>query len=51
MQVLRCRWSIKVIKGSKTILKGERTANLYKMIGSIIVGDVSAATEKDTTRL
>ena len=32
-----------------TILKGERTANLYKLRGSIIVGDASAAT-KDTTR-
>ena len=35
-----------------TILKGEPTANLYKMTGSIIVGDASATTEKDdTTRL
>jgi len=35
-----------------TILKGERTTNLYKMTRSIIVGDASAATEKeDTTRL
>jgi len=35
-----------------TILKGERIANLYKMIGSVIVGDTSAATEKeDTARL
>jgi len=33
----------KVIKGSTTILKGERIANLYKLIGSIIVGDASAA--------
>ena len=28
------------------ILKGERIENLYKLTGSIIVGDVSAATEK-----
>ena len=35
-----------------TILKGEQTANLYKMKGSIIIGDVSVATEnKDITRL
>jgi len=34
------------------ILKGERTANLYKTIGSIITNDSLAATEKkDTTRL
>jgi len=44
--------AIKVTKGSMTILKGERTANLYKLIGSIIIGDASAATEKkDTIRL
>ena len=43
---------IKVTKGSMMILKGERTANLYKTIGSIIINDSSAATEKeDTTRL
>jgi len=43
---------IKVTKGSMIILKGERTANLYKLTGSIIVGDASTATEKeDTTRL
>jgi len=43
---------VKVIKSFMTILKRERTANLYKMIGSIIVGDVLAATEKeDITRL
>ena len=50
-QVLRCRWSIKVTKGSMMILKGERTVNLHKIIESIIVGDVSAVTEKDTARL
>ena len=37
------------IKGSMTILRGERNAKLYKMTGSIIVGDASAATEKDGT--
>jgi len=43
---------IKVTKGSIKILKGEQTTNLYKLIGSIIVGDASAATKKeDTTRL
>ena len=43
---------IKVTRGSTTILKGERAANLYKLTGSIIVGDASAATEKeDTIRL
>ena len=34
------------------ILKGERITNLYKLIGSIVIGDASAATEKeDTTKL
>ena len=43
---------IKVTKGFMTILKRELTTNQYKMEGSIIVGDASAATEKeDTTRL
>ena len=43
---------IKVTRGFMTILKGERTTNLYKLTGSIIVGEPSAATEKeDTTRL
>ena len=42
---------IKVIKGFLTILKGEQTSNLCKLIGSIIVGDASTSTEKeDTTR-
>ena len=31
------------------ILKGDRTTNLYKMTESIIVGDVSATTEKENT--
>ena len=45
--------TIKVTKGFMTVLKGERTTNLYKLTGSIIIGDASAAaTEKeDTTRL
>ena len=30
---------VKVTKGSMTILKGEQTSSLYKMIGSIIIGD------------
>ena len=34
------------------IVKGERIANLYKLTGSIIIGDASIATDKeDTTRL
>jgi len=40
---------IKVTKGSMTILKRERTVNSYKMKGSIIIGDASAATEEDGT--
>ena len=31
------------------ILNGKQTANLFKMTGSIIVGDASAATEKEDT--
>jgi len=42
---------IKVTKGSMTILKRERTTNLYKMTRSIIVGDASPVTEEDITRL
>ena len=35
-----------------TIFKGEQTANLYKMIESIIISNASGATEKeDNTRL
>jgi len=41
---------IQITKGSMTILKGERTTNLYNLTGSIIVSDASAATEEDTTR-
>ena len=57
MKARGCKFSstdrgIKVTKGSMTILKGERTTNLYKLTGSIIVGNVSTATEKaDTIRL
>ena len=57
LEARRCKFSgadraIKVSKGSMMILKGERTANLYKLIGRIIIGDASATTEKDdTTRL
>ena len=40
---------VKVTKSSMTILKGERAMNLYKMIGSIIVDDTLAATEKEDT--
>jgi len=44
--------AIKVTRGSIMILKEERTSNLYKLTGSIIIGDTSATTEnEDTTRL
>ena len=42
---------IKVTKGFMMILKGERMANLYNMIGSVIVGDASATTEKEDTTI
>jgi len=53
LKAQRCKFSsadgdIKVTKGSMTILKGERSTNLYKMIGSAIVGDASTTIEKDT---
>jgi len=38
---------IKATKGSMMILKRERITNLYKLTGSIIVGDASALTEKE----
>jgi len=41
---------INITKCFMTILKGERSANLYKMIGSVFVGDVSTTMEKDITR-
>ena len=40
---------IKVTRGSMMILKGEHTAKLCKLTGSIIVGDASATTEKEDT--
>jgi len=44
---------VTVTRGSVMILKGERVRNLYSMIGSVIVGDASAAAAEkgDTTRL
>ena len=52
VQVLRCNRGIKVTKGSITILKEERIANLYKLKEIIIVDYASVATEKeDNTRL
>ena len=53
LKAQRCKFSstdgcIKVTKGFMTILKGERSTNLYKMIGSAIVGDASTTIEKDT---
>jgi len=52
LETQSCKFSgadggIKVSKGSMTILKGEQTKTLYKMIESIIIGDVSASTEND----
>ena len=38
---------IKVTRDSMMILKRERTTNLYKLTGRIIVGVASAATEKE----
>jgi len=40
---------IKVTKGSMMILKGKRTINLYRLIGSIIVCDALAAMENEYT--
>ena len=34
-----------------TVLKTERTMNFYKVIGSVVIGNDSVATEKDTIRL
>ena len=51
VQVFDADGGIKVTRGSMMILKGEHIAKLCKLTGSIIVGDASAATEKeDTTR-
>ena len=41
--------AIKVTRVSMTILKRERITNLYKLTGSIIIGDASAVTEKENT--
>jgi len=41
---------VKVTNGSVTILKGERSTNLYKMIECVIVGNASTTMEEDTTR-
>ena len=38
---------INITKGFMTIVKAEWTTNLYKLTGSIIVSDTSAATEKE----
>ena len=57
LEVQRCKFlgadgGTKVTKGSMMILKGERMMNLYKMIGSVIIGNASVTTEKeDSTRL
>ena len=40
--------ALKIIKGSKTFLKVEHTVNLYKMIGSVMIGDASVAIELGT---
>ena len=41
--------ALKVTKGSMTILKVELTRNLYKVIGSVVIGDASVTI--DTARL
>ena len=43
--------ALKVTKSSITVLKVERTMNLYKVIESMVISDASIATEKDITRL
>ena len=40
---------LKATKGSMTVLKGERTTNLYKVIESVVIGDASVATKKENT--
>ena len=40
---------IKVTKGFMMTLKGEQIANFYKLTGNIIIGNASAATEKEDT--
>ena len=54
LEAQRCNFSdmdgaLKVTKGSMTVLKVERTMNLYKVIGSMVIGDTSVATEKEDT--
>jgi len=41
--------ALKVIKGSMIVLKVERTTNLYKEIGSVVIDDASIATKNDNT--
>ena len=41
--------AIKVTKGSMIILKGEWIENLYKLAGSIIIGDALATIENEDT--
>ena len=55
LKAQECKFSgmagaIKVTEGSMMVLKAERTTNLYKEIGSVVIGDASVATE-DTTKL
>src|SRR5438270_9361650 len=38
--------TLKVRKGSRMVLKGERIANLYQVNGSVIVGDALPVTKK-----
>jgi len=40
---------VTVTKGSTIVLRGERKANLYKLKGSVIIGDTSVTTEKEET--
>ena len=44
LEAQKCKFSgtgggIKVTKDSMTVLKGERSTNLYNMIGSVIISD------------
>ena len=41
--------ALMVSKGSMTVLKTERTMNLYRVIESVVIGDSSIATEKENT--
>ena len=43
--------ALKATKGSTTVLKVERTPNLYKVIGNVVIGDASVAIENDTARV